>query len=109
MAGGYRSLLGYWGGGAGATGHGGYRSLLAFWAGGATGVTPTSSGGYRSLLAFWMGGASAGAAVHGSPGREDYQLAWERLQQRGKRNLRIHRDDTDMLELLTMFTGQWEC
>lgn len=68
MAGGYRSLAGFWAGGAGAVPavtQGGFRSLLAFWAGGAAGVTPTAgaAGGPRSLLAFWIGGAAAGAAV----------------------------------------------
>lgn len=50
-----------------------------------------------------------GAATAGSPGREDYQRAWEQRHKRGKHNARIHRDDQDMMELLLMFTGQWEC
>ena len=43
---------------------GGYRSLLGFWAGGASGgVAPVVTGGKRSLLATWIGGASAPAAA----------------------------------------------
>lgn len=37
---------------------GGFRSFLVFWAGGAAAPAGTL-GGYRSPLALWMGGASA--------------------------------------------------
>jgi hypothetical protein len=36
---------------------GGYRSLVAPWAGGAS--APAQSAGYGSLVAFWLGGAYA--------------------------------------------------
>jgi hypothetical protein len=86
----------------------GHRSLLASWVGGA--VVPKPKAGVRSLLAFWMGGAVAGTAVippvvHPGGGRHFIE---ERLLQRRHRE-RIHRDDEDLLELLTMFVGQMDC
>lgn len=76
MAGGVRSFLAQWIGGASsppAAGKQGYRSLFAFWAGGASAVSSAvAKQGYRSLFAFWAGGAASNglggkgfdAAVH---------------------------------------------
>ena len=41
---------------------GGYRSPLAFWVGGASAPPATTQAGVRSLVAPWMGGASAPTA-----------------------------------------------
>jgi hypothetical protein len=102
----------------------GHRSLLASWVGGA--VVPKPKAGVRSLLAFWMGGAVAGTAVipsvvHPGGGRHFIE---ERLLQRRqerihrdeedrllqrRRRERIRRDDGDLLELLIMFTGNFDC
>lgn len=57
---GYKSLLGFWAGGAGSvtpTSSGGVKSLLAPWLGGASAPIVVTNGGYRSMLAFWAGGA----------------------------------------------------
>jgi hypothetical protein len=67
---GYRSLLGFWTGGATSfapTTDVGYRSLLGFWVGGATSFTPNVAGGYRGLLGFWLGGAGNGPAIEPTP------------------------------------------
>lgn len=62
MAGGFKSLLANWIGGAGTnTSQGGINSLFAPWMGGAG--TSTTQGGYAGLFGFWMGGA--GSAVSG--------------------------------------------
>lgn len=67
--GGFRSLYGFWLGGAGVaptTPSGGPRSLLAPWLGGAGANTRTA--GFRSPLAFWLGGgASSGAVITVTP------------------------------------------
>lgn len=66
MAGGYKSLLAPWIGGASANpaaAVGGVRSLLAPWIGGAAASATAQTGGRRSLLAFWMGGATSGIVV----------------------------------------------
>ncbi|MBP6514029.1 MAG: hypothetical protein KA224_02545 [Steroidobacteraceae bacterium] len=47
---------------------GGVRSMLAPWAGGAGAIVPTTTtGGPRSLLAFWIGGAGAQIEVAPPP------------------------------------------
>lgn len=69
MAGGYKSLLASWIGGASANpaavSNGGVRSLLAPWIGGASAPAGGSvtAGGRRAFLAFWMGGAATGIVV----------------------------------------------
>ena len=67
MAGGYRSPLAFWVGGASAppapAAQAGYRGLLAPWVGGAS--SPSTAGvqaADRGLLAFWLGGSAAIAA-----------------------------------------------
>lgn len=88
MAGGVRSQLAPWLGGASSTpssgaAAGGARSPLAFWMGGA-GATPVPStstaGGPRSMLAFWMGGGAGLAGTTPAPdvltgGRADFGRA----------------------------------
>lgn len=91
----------------------GYHSLLAPWLGGVSApALPVAQAGYRSLNAFWMGGTSSGAAATtqdpGGYWRTEYQLAYERLQDRKRKALRIHRDDQEILELLALFTGDYD-
>lgn len=85
MAGGYRSLLGVWVGGAGAAGHGGCRSLLAFWMGGACGIAPVS-----------IGGAISPSGGGGGVFEGDYQA---------RKRKRIRRDDEEILFILAAFLG----
>lgn len=43
----------------------GFRSLLGFWVGGAAAppAAPVAQAGYRSLLGFWLGGAGSTAST----------------------------------------------
>lgn len=64
MAGGYRSILGFWAGGASGgiapTVAAGKRSMLAPWIGGASAPAPApTQAGFRSLFGFWVGGIFA--------------------------------------------------
>lgn len=84
MAGGYKSLLAPWIGGASsnpsaAVPNGGVRSLLAAWIGGASAPpgSPAANGGVRSLLAFWAGGATSGAVQPQAVVSPFYSGGWE--------------------------------
>lgn len=77
----------------------GYRSLLGFYVGGA-GKSP-SKGAYagpRSMLAFWMGGAALPLAiVPPFPVRLEDGLAY-------RRHPRVIRDDQEIIDFLQTWT-----
>ena len=96
MAGGNRSLLAPWIGGASSapTTQGGLKSLLAFWAGGANSVEPSAiQGGFKSIFGYWAGGIYGQSAAEppdegiGTPTqRHVYQGRSLKREKKRKRN-----------------------